>query len=116
MNLPLQDIIACAQKDPSLIHSVVAPAGSTLLFSETLIHSTNQIRSDRERVIIIAGYAPRVYPMWDGTEYSEDFIARMPESLKTLFMGKAHWNRGERYRKLSDPVDARPIEPVLWPE
>jgi ectoine hydroxylase-related dioxygenase (phytanoyl-CoA dioxygenase family) len=115
-NAPPEDMITCAQADPSLIHQVIAPAGSTLLFNETLIHGTGQIRSDNERVIIICGYSPRMYPMWDGAKMSPEFQKRVPESLKTLFFGKAHWNRAPRYRKLSDPVDSRPVKPVEWPE
>ncbi|NKB70480.1 MAG: hypothetical protein GKR89_25705 [Candidatus Latescibacteria bacterium] len=40
MDVPTEDIIAAAYADRSLIHQVEAPAGSTLLFSETLIHAT----------------------------------------------------------------------------
>ena len=32
------------------------------MVAETLIHATGQIRSDKERGIIISGYAPRMYP------------------------------------------------------
>ena len=41
--------------DPSLVHQVVAPAGSTLLFGETLVHATGPITSERERTIITTG-------------------------------------------------------------
>lgn len=107
MNLPEQDTIACAYEDRSLIHQVIAPAGSTLLFSETLIHATGQIRSDRERAIIITGYGSRMFPYWDGGELSPEFAARIPQNLQTLFHGKAHWTRAPRYRTLADPVDER---------
>jgi hypothetical protein len=121
IDLPVQDIVECAYKDRRLIHQFVAPAGSTLLFGETLIHATGQLRSDRERALIITGYGPTMFPDWsygrDGSQkLSERFIASVPAPLKTLFFGKAHWTRGPRYRKLADPVDARPIEPVKWPE
>ena len=112
--------IKAAYEDRSLIHQVIAPAGSTLLFGETLIHATGQIRSDRERAIIICGYGPRMYPRWDGggvdgePQFSEEFLARMPDSLKTLFLGKSHWNRVPKYRKLSDPVDTKEHPPVKW--
>ena len=41
--------------DPALVHQVVAPAGSTLLFGETLVHATGPITSERERTIITTG-------------------------------------------------------------
>lgn len=116
IDVPPEEMIACAQADPSLIHQVIAPAGSSLLFNETLIHGTGQIRSDKERVIIICGYGPRFYPSWDSSPMSPEFQKRIPESLKTLFLGRVHWMRNERYRKLSDPADTRPVKPVVWPE
>ena len=120
--LDVEAAIAAAYEDTSLIHQVVAPKGSTLLFAETLIHGTGQIRSDKERAIIITGYGPRMYPRWDGAEqsreyaYPERFAKRVPESLKTLYFGYAHWNRAPRYRKLSEPLDAAAYAPVPWPE
>lgn len=112
------EIIAAAYADRSLIHQVIAPAGSTLLFNETLIHATGQIRSDRERAIIIGGYATTMYPYWDGGQLSPEFIASVPEHLKTLIFGKVHWTRGERYRTLSDLADARQFTLAhgWWPE
>lgn len=107
MDMPEAEMIACAYEDRSLIHQVIAPAGSTLLFAETLIHATGQIRSDRERAIIVCGYGTRMFPYWDGGELSPDFAAKIPEHLKTLFFGKAHWTRGPRYRTLAQPVDPR---------
>jgi hypothetical protein len=107
INVPVADAIACAYEDRSLIHQVIAPAGSTLLFSETLIHATGQIRSDRERAIIITAYGTRMFPYWDGGELSPEFAARIPENLHTLFHGKAHWTREPRYRTLAEPVDER---------
>ena len=66
--LPMEDIVACAYEDRSLIHQVVAPAGSTVLFAESLIHATGQIRSDRERTIIITGYTPPMFKADSGQE------------------------------------------------
>jgi ectoine hydroxylase-related dioxygenase (phytanoyl-CoA dioxygenase family) len=113
--------IKAAYDHRTLIHQVAAPAGSVLLFGETLIHATGQIRSDKERGIIIVGFGPRMYPRWDEGEnaqfpFSEAFLKKMPESLKTLFLGKAHWTRGQKYRKLTDPVDHKVYKPVPWPD
>ena len=107
IDAPAEAVIAAAYEDRSLIHQVFAPAGSTLLFSETLIHATGQIRSDRERVIIIAGYGSTLFPYWDRGTLGTDFKEQIPEQLQALFHGKEHWTRGPRYRKLEDPVDAR---------
>jgi len=107
LDMPDPDLFACAYGNRSLIHQVIAPAGSTLLFSETLIHATGQIRSDRERAVIICGYGTRLFPYWDGGKMSPEFEAQIPAHLHTLFFGKAHWTRGPRYRTLSEPVDAR---------
>jgi hypothetical protein len=107
--------LAAAYEDRSLIHQVIAPRGSTLLFAETLIHATGQLRSDKERAIMITGYAPRMYKRWDTVDFSPEFLDRIPGPLKILFTGKAHWTREQRYRKLTDPRDETPCPPVPWP-
>ncbi|MBT5142356.1 MAG: hypothetical protein HN559_28290 [Gemmatimonadetes bacterium] len=114
VDVPQDDLIELAYQDPSLIHQVVAPAGSTLLFSETLIHATGQIRSDKERVIIITGYGAPMFPYWDKGELSDDFREQIPEQLTTLFHGKAHWGRSPRYRTLAEAADARPFAMGDW--
>jgi len=117
MDLSDAEMAACAYEDRSLIHQVIAPAGSTLLFSETLIHATGQIRSDKERAIIIGGYGASMFPYWDGGEMSDEFRDQIPPQFQTLLRGKAHWERGPRYRHLSDPVDARQfsLKDGYWP-
>lgn len=117
MDLDDADVIACAYADRSLIHHVIAPAGSTLLFNETLIHATGQIRGDRERAIIIGGYCASMFPYWDGGQLNEEFIACIPPQFQTLFLGKNHWTRGPRYRHLADPVDPRTftLRDGYWP-
>lgn len=104
---PMADIINAAYSDPSLIHQLIAPAGSTLLFSETTIHGTGQIRSDIERAIIICGYGASMFPFWDGATMTEGFKQSVPPELQTFLLGRAHWRRGPRYRTLADPVDER---------
>jgi hypothetical protein len=107
LDLPHEDMIACAYADRSLIRQVIAPAGSTLLFAETLMHATGRIKSDRERAIIVCGYGTRQFPYWDGGNMTEEFQAQIPEHMQTLFNGKAHWTRAPRYRTLAEPVDPR---------
>ena len=122
INLPNDEIIAAAQADRSLITQVEAPAGSTLLFSETLIHSGQPVRSDKERAVIITGYASRLFPYWDmgppfdGPPFSEQFAAGLPENMRTLFLGRPHWGRNARYRQFSEPADLRQFNLGTWNE
>lgn len=104
IDAPQADIIACAYEDPSLIHQVIAPAGSTLLFGESLIHATGQLRSDRERAIIIGGYTPPYFRAWPGQEPSAEFIANLPEVYKPLIAATESWNWPQRSRTLNDAV------------
>ena len=120
MQVSPADLIAMANADPSLIHQVVAPAGSTLLFGETLMHATGQIRSEKERAIITTGYGPTMFPYWDDQagdlaqdrwELSAEFRAKIPPSYRTLFLGMRHWNKAPRYRgSLDAEVDANSFE------
>ena len=114
IEIPSEGLIKLAYEDRSLIHQVVAPAGSTLLFSETLIHATGQIRSEEERVIIITGYGSTMFPYWDNGTLSEGFRDQIPDQLQTLFHGKAHWTRGPRYRRLSEEADDRVFALGHW--
>lgn len=99
------DIIACAYEDRSLIHQVVAPAGSTLLFGEALIHATGRIESDRERVIVIGGYTPTMFQAWNGQEPSQAFIDGTPDYLKPLISGSDKWGWKRQHRSLGVPAD-----------
>ncbi|CAN5386805.1 hypothetical protein BH10CHL1_BH10CHL1_13520 [soil metagenome] len=101
---PQQQIIACAYEDPSLIHQVIAPAGSTLLFAESLVHATGQIRNDNERVIIIGGYTPPMFRPWPGQEPSQAYIDNVPEVFKPLISGSESWHWRQHYRTLDMPV------------
>lgn len=118
LDVPEAQMIACAYEDRSLIHQVIAPAGSTLLFCETLIHATGRIRSDRERAIIICGYGTRQFPYWDTGVLTVEFTRKIPPHLQTLFHGKAHWTREPRYRTLDQPADPRKftLADGWWPE
>ncbi len=101
---PQDQIIACAYEDPSLIHQVIAPAGSTLLFGEALVHATGQIRSDNERVIIIGGYTPPMFQAWNGQEPSTAFVESIPEVFRPLISGSDKWHWEKRFRTLEMPV------------
>ena len=108
MKCPQEEIIACATEDPSLVHQVQAPAGSTLLFAESLIHATGQRRCDGERVIVIAGYTPTHFQPWPGQEPSAEFVQGLPERLKPVISGSASWRREFRFRKLADAAEPWP--------
>lgn len=101
---PQAQIIACAYEDPSLIHQVIAPAGSTLLFAESLIHATGQLRSDKERVIIIGGYTPPMFRAWPGQEPSQAFVDSLPDIYKPLIGATDSWHWQQRYRSLDMPM------------
>jgi hypothetical protein len=97
MSWPEKEMIAAALADPKLITQVVAPAGSVLLFAESLIHSTTAILSDKERVIVVAGYTPTMMRPWDGNEISPEFIATLPADIKPIVSGSANWNWRRNY-------------------
>lgn len=111
------ELIACAYKDRSMIHQVSAPAGSTLLFAEPLIHATGQIRSERERVIIISGYGPSHFPYWGDGEWSHEFLESIPANQKILFHGRQNWNRQVKERpNLLAEADERAFALGDWQE
>ena len=99
---PEETIIKAAYQDRSLIHQVVAPAGSTVLFPESLIHATGQIRSDRERSIIITGYTPPMFKADSGQEPSREFLENTPEKYHAYLLGDQQWGWRPRYRSLED--------------
>ena len=96
-------IVQAAREDPSLVHQVIAPAGSTLIFCETLLHATGDIRSDRERVVIISGYMPH-NGQYQG-EFLPGFEEQVPKHLKNLVFGSMA-SCGIRRRTLEMEVGA----------
>ncbi|MGH2352108.1 MAG: phytanoyl-CoA dioxygenase family protein [Chloroflexota bacterium] len=98
LSRPQQEIIAAAMQDPQrLVYQVRARAGSVLLFPESLIHSTTQIMSDTERVILVTGYTPPLLREWPGNEISPEFIASLPEALRPVVSGSDSWHWKRRY-------------------
>lgn len=97
-------IIEAALADPGLIHQVEAPAGSTLLFFESLMHSSGIIRSDRDRVLIIGGYTPTMFQTWHGYEPDPGFAAGLPEEHRALLTGEGRYGWQRRARSLADPM------------
>lgn len=91
------EMIEAALSDDKLIHQVEASAGSVLLFAEALIHSTTAIRSDKERVILIAGYTPPMVREWPGNEISPEFVETLPQEIRPLISGSDSWHWKRRY-------------------
>ena len=57
--VPISEVIDGALSEPSLglVSQVVdVPAGSTLIFFESLLHASGIITSGRDRLLVIAGY------------------------------------------------------------
>ena len=99
-----RDIIQAAMEDPILIHQVEAPAGSTLLFFESLMHSHGIIRSDRDRLLILGGYMPTMFQTWHGYEPSAEFAAGLSDQHRALLTGEGKFGWRERTRELSAPA------------
>lgn len=103
-------MIAAAEEDTSLIHHIEAPAGSTLLFSETLLHATGPVLGDRERVVIISGYIPRNHAT-HMYKVQPEFAAELPDDIRPLIAPGATQHAGEKYRVLGEPVSSRTDAP-----
>jgi ectoine hydroxylase-related dioxygenase (phytanoyl-CoA dioxygenase family) len=102
------ELAAAARNDPSLIHTVVAPAGSALLFYESLVHSIGIIRSGRDRALIIGGYTPTMFAPCTGYDPYTPFLERIPEAHRFLLDGRLRWewqrpSGRARSRRLDQP-------------
>ena len=103
-----EEMITAAMEDPRLIHQVEAPAGSTLLFFESLMHSHGIMRSGRERVLVIGGYTPTMFQTWRGYEPSADFVATLPDEHRALLTGEARYGVQRKGRDLGTPARTAP--------
>ena len=98
-----EEIIAAALEDPSMIHQVEAPAGSTLLFYESLIHAAGIIKSDKDRLLILGGYMPTMFQAWMGYDPDPDFAASVSDEHRSLLTGESKFNWPRKRRDLGDP-------------
>ena len=105
-----EQMIAAAEEDTSLIHHIEAPAGSTLLFAETLLHATGPVLTDRERVVIISGYIPRNQAT-HMIKVQSEFAAGLPEDIRPLITPPVTQHAGGKYRVLGEPVGSRTDAP-----
>ena len=99
-------IVEAALGDPRLIHEVSAPAGSTLLFYEALIHASGIIRSGKDRSLIIAGYTPTMFQAWHGYEPDATFLETLSEEHRALLSGDHKYGWERTLRKM-EPSEAR---------
>jgi ectoine hydroxylase-related dioxygenase (phytanoyl-CoA dioxygenase family) len=97
MSWPQAEMIQAAMEDERLIHQVTAQAGDVLLFPESLIHSTTEILSEKERVIIVSGYTPTMVREWMGNEISSEFIATLPQEIRPILSAEANWRWRRNY-------------------
>ena len=106
-----QDIIEVALQDPEkLIHHVVAPAGSTLLLFESLLHSGGLCASGKERVFILGGYWPSMFQPHQGYEPNEAFLKTVPEEYHPVLTGSRCFQLESFTRELKAPAEKYPFD------
>ncbi len=115
LNCNEDDMVIAAYEEPSLIHQIEAPAGSTLIMYETTIHATGPIRSDNDRVMIIGGYSPPKHQSMGG-QWSDACVQMFPESQRELLLGRPYWTWPERHRTLGMEPDQPgvPYKARMW--
>jgi hypothetical protein len=91
---------AAALSDPSLIRTVVAPAGSTLFFFEALLHASGINRSGKPRPLVLGGYTPSLFQPQSGYEPEPGFLETLGERERELLSGSRGWGGREFYRRL----------------
>ncbi len=100
-HVPQEAIVAAALEDRSMIHQVEAPAGSTLLFYESLIHAAGIIKSPKDRLLILGGYMPTMFQAWNGYDPDMDFAATVSDEHRALLTGESKFNWPRKRRDLS---------------
>lgn len=105
IDVPDETIINAALDDPSLIHQVLAPAGSTLLFFESLIHSAGNIKSDKDRLLILGGYSPTMFQTWNGYDHDPDFVKTLSDKHRALLTGENKYSWKRKARDLTTPAE-----------
>ena len=98
------------EKDSSHILYIEAHAGSSLLFTEILLHATGPVLTDRERMVIISDYIPRNHAAHLCTMPSE-FTDQLPEDIRPLIAPSPDQHPGERNRPFGKPVGSRTDRP-----
>jgi hypothetical protein len=93
-----------------LIHQVVAPAGSTLLFFESLLHSGGLCKSGKTRVFILGGYWPSMFQPHQGYEPNEEFLKTVPEEFHPVLTGSRCFQLEKLTRELKTTAEIYPFE------
>lgn len=96
------DRVMCeaAMRDPSLLHHVVAPAGSTLFFYESLMHSSGINRSGKDRPLVIGGYTPSLFQPQHDENPDPAFLATLGEREREIYSGSKAWEGRQIHRDL----------------
>jgi hypothetical protein len=97
-------MVAAALADPSLIHHVVAPAGSTLVFFESLLHSggSNVTYNGNERILILASFLPTMFQAWNEYEPFLPFVETLNEDHQQLLTGSRKYGGGRQPRDIGE--------------
>ena len=108
-----RDLIETAAQDPArLLHQVVAPAGSTLLFFESLLHSGGLCTSGKTRVFILGGYWPSMFQAHQGYEPDEEFLKTVPLEYHPVLTGSRGFQLEKFTRELNAPAERYPFTPA----
>jgi len=99
---------AAAAGRPSPVRTVAAPAGSTLVFFESLVHSAGVNRSGKERVLIVAGYTPPMYSPWAGYDPAPSLVAGLAQEHVDVIAAPKRWLWHPRPRSALHPQRDRP--------
>ncbi len=93
-------LIEASVRDPSLIRTVIAPAGSTLFFYESLLHSSGLNRSGKDRPLVLGGYTPTLFQPQHGENPEPGFLKTLSPEHQNLYSGARAWEGQERHREL----------------
>ena len=105
-DVPQEAIVAAAMDDRSMIHQVEAPAGSTLLFYESLIHASGIIKSNRDRLLILGGYVPCMFQSWNRYDPDPDFAETLSDQHRALITGERKFQWKRKFRDLAMPAQS----------
>ncbi len=94
-------MIDAAARDPSLVHTVVAPAGATLFFYESLLHTSGINRSGKDRPLVIGGYTPTLFQPQHDEHPDPEFLATLSVEDRELYSGSKAWEGRERHRTIA---------------
>jgi hypothetical protein len=94
-------LVESAERDPSLVDQVIAPAGSTLFFYESLMHSSGINRSGRDRLLVLGGYTPSLFQPQHDEHPDPAFLKTLDAREQALYSGSRAWEGVERHRDLT---------------